>query len=217
MKTPERVVAVLKALSRETRRGRYRSAPVFDFIDERSPFQALVSCLVSQRARDEQTTRICKALFDVARTPGEMWSVPIAKLERLLYGGGFYRQKARTLRALAGAVLDHGIPETKEGLMKLPGIGPKCANLVLANCFGKGAIAVDTHVHRISNRLGWVRTTTPEKTEAALMKLVPPRWRGRVNVLLVAHGQLVCRPVGPRCGDCAVSKWCRRRGVEKPG
>jgi endonuclease-3 len=213
MTRPARVVEVLKTLSRETRRGRYREAPVYHFLDERTPFQSLVSCLVSQRTRDEQTTRIVAALLEVARTPEEILSVPVAKLEGLLYGGGFYRQKARTLHALAQAVLERGVPETKEGLTGLPGIGPKCANLVLANCFGKGAIAVDTHVHRISNRLGWVRTEAPEKTEAALMELVPPRWRRRVNVLFVAHGQLVCRPLGPKCAECSLFRWCRKRGV----
>jgi endonuclease-3 len=208
------VVEVLKTLSRETRRGRYREAPVYDFIDERTPFQSLVSCLVSQRARDERTTRIVAALFELARTPEEMLSVPVSKLESLLYGGGFHRQKARTLHALARAVLERGVPETKQALTSLPGIGPKCANLVLASCFGKRVIAVDTHVHRISNRLGWVRTEAPEKTEAALMELVPPRWRARVNVLLVAHGQLVCRPVGPKCADCSLSPRCRKRGLD---
>jgi endonuclease III len=212
----ERVVAVLRRLSRETRRGRYRSAPVYQGPMESnpSPFLELVSCLVSQRVRDQQTTRICAELFRWARTPEELAKLPLPKLERILYGAGFYRHKARRLRALAREILARGgVPRTREELVELPGIGPKCANLVLANCFGKPHIAVDTHVHRISNRMDWVRTSTPEKTESILTPLVPTRWRRRVNVLLVAHGQLVCRPVGPRCEECSVSEWCRRRSV----
>ncbi len=197
-------------------RGRYRSAPVYQGPSESdpSPFLELVSCLVSQRVRDQQTTRICAELFRWARTPEELAKLSLPKLERILYGAGFYRHKARSLRALAREILARGgVPRTREELVELPGIGPKCANLVLANCFGKPYIAVDTHVHRISNRMDWVRTSTPEKTESILTPLVPIRWRRRVNVLLVAHGQLVCRPVGPRCGECSVSEWCRRRSV----
>jgi endonuclease III len=170
---------------------------------------------VSQRVRDEQTSRVCAELFRVARTPEDFSALSLRELERILRPAGFYRQKARQLRALSRAVmeLDGAIPRTKEGLMELPGIGPKCANLVLANCFGKPAIAVDTHVHRISNRMGFVRSATPERTEELLTPLVPVRWRARVNALLVAHGQLVCRPIGPRCQDCSVAEWCLRRSV----
>lgn len=216
MRREERVVEVLRRLALETRRGRYRAAPVYQGPVESSPspFLELVSCLVSQRVRDQQTTRICAELFRWARTPEELARLPLARLERILYGAGFYRQKAKKLRALAREVLERGgVPETREELMRLSGIGPKCANLVLANCFGRPRIAVDTHVHRISNRMDWVRTATPERTEATLTPLVPIRWRRRVNVLLVAHGQLVCRPVGPRCEECAISGLCRRRSV----
>jgi endonuclease III len=215
----ERVVAVLRRLTLDTRAGRYRSAPVYQGPFEghdgvRAPFLELVSCLVSQRVRDQQTIRICAELFRWASTPEELARLPLSRLERILHPAGFYHQKARQLRALAREVLARGgVPRTRDGLMSLTGIGPKCANLVLANCFGKPQIAVDTHVHRISNRMDWVRTTTPEATEAKLTPIVPTRWRRRVNVLLVAHGQLVCRPVGPRCGECAVSEWCRRRSV----
>ncbi len=215
----ERIVAVLRKLASETRKGRYRGAPVYGgpFSTNRSPFLELVSCLVSQRVRDEQTTRVCAKIFAEATTPEELRRLPLRRLERLLYGAGFYRQKARTLHALSDAIMERGgvVPRTREGLTELPGIGPKCANLVLAHCFGKPTIAVDTHVHRISNRLDWVRTKTPEKTEARLTPHVPVRWRGRVNLLLVAHGQLVCRPIGPKCERCAVQPLCPRRGVVK--
>lgn len=217
MKREERVVSVLRTLSRETKKGRYRDAAVYQgpFDTSRSPFLELVACLISQRVRDETTTRVCRELFAEARTPEELLALPRERLRRMLFGAGFYNQKSKQLRALAQAVLDRGgeVPRTKEGLMELPGIGPKCANLVLAHCFGRPAIAVDTHVHRISNRMDWVRTDSPERTEDKLTPLVPVRWRSRVNVMLVAHGQLICRPIGPKCDDCTVATWCRRRGV----
>lgn len=214
----ERILEVLRRLARETRKGRYRDAPVYagPFSHRRSPFMELVSCLVSQRVRDEQTTRVCATIFAEATTPEELRAVPIRRLEKMLYGAGFYRQKARTLHALSDAILERGgvVPRTREELVTLPGIGPKCANLVLSHCFGEPTIAVDTHVHRISNRLDWVRSKTPAKTETALTRLVPRRWRARVNVLLVAHGQLVCRPIGPKCEECAIAELCPRRGVK---
>jgi endonuclease III len=211
-----RIVEVLRTLARETRKGRYQHAPVYagPFSHRASPFMELVSCLVSQRVRDEQTTRVCAKIFAEATTPEELRALPLPRLERMLYGAGFYRQKARTLHALSDAIVEQGgVPQTREELEALPGIGPKCANLILAHCFGQPTIAVDTHVHRISNRLDWVRSKTPEKTEKTLTPLVPVRWRARVNILLVAHGQLVCRPIGPKCDTCAVADLCPRRGV----
>ncbi len=213
----QRVPEVLRILSRDTRRGRYASAPVYQGIwVERTPFQTLVACLISTRTRDEQTLRISRDLFEVAPSPEALVELSEARLSRILYGAGFYRQKAKQLRTLAGRLIEEGdVPRTMEGLLSLPGIGPKCANLVLASCFGAPRIAVDTHVHRISNRLGWVRTATPEKTETVLTPLVPVRWRRRVNVMLVAHGQLVCRPIGPQCDECTIYALCDRRGVRK--
>lgn len=212
-----RVAEVLRILSRETRRGRYKSAPVYQGPIEgaKTPFRTLVGCLISTRTRDEQTTRVCGRLFTVAPTPESIWRLSEAKLARLLHGAGFYRQKAKHLKKLAKIIVDRGeVPQTREELIELPGIGPKCANIVLATCFGRPAIAVDTHVHRISNRLGWVKTQIPEKTEGALVEIVPVRWRRRLNVLLVSHGQLVCRPIGPRCSTCTIVDMCERRGVK---
>jgi endonuclease-3 len=174
-----------------------------------------VGCLISTRTRDEQTTRICGRLFAVAPTAQKIARLSEARLEKLLYGAGFYRQKTKQLKKLAHMVVEKGdVPRTREELMTLPGIGPKCANIVMASCFGAPAIAVDTHVHRISNRLGWVETVTPEKTEDALTPIVPTRWRRRVNKMLVAHGQLICRPIGPKCNLCSLNELCPRRGVD---
>jgi endonuclease-3 len=206
---------VLRVLARETRRGRYATAPLFRLASgETTPFLTLVGCLVSQRVRDETTARICDELFAVARTPEALLALPRARLERILRPAGFYRRKALQLHAIARAVRKGGgVPRRREELLRLPGIGPKCANIVLATWFEAPLIAVDTHVHRISNRLGWVRTRTPEETEARLTPLVPQRWRARVNRLLVAHGQLVCKPLAPLCPECPVEPLCPRRGV----
>ena len=210
----DRVTEVLRILSRKTRTRRYARAPVYQSSAQTTPFQTLVGCLISQRVRDSVTARICSDLFAVAPTEEALARLSRRRLEAILRPAGFYRTKAKHLHALAKKVVELGeVPQTREGLLALPGIGPKCANIVLASCFRAPLIAVDTHVHRISNRLGWVRTRTPERTEAALTPLVPVRWRPRVNRLLVAHGQVVCKPVGPRCLECPIDHLCERRGV----
>ena len=217
MRDPSRrVMEVLRRLAGATRRGRYAAAPVYQgpIETEKTPFQTLVGCLISTRTRDQQTTRICRRLFAIAPTAEALAELSRARLSKLLYGAGFYRQKAGQLQRLARLVVERGgVPRTRVGLLELPGIGPKCANIVLASAFGAPAIAVDTHVHRISNRLGWVRSATAAQTEERLTPKVPLRWRRRVNVLLVAHGQLVCKPIGPRCPQCLLLDLCARRGV----
>jgi endonuclease-3 len=216
----ERIIEVLKKLERDTRGGLYREAPVYrgPIEGQRTPFKTLVGCLISTRTRDEQTTRICHRLFSVAGSPEGLARLSVERLEGLLYGAGFYRQKAKQLRDLSRIICEMGeVPQSRATLVQLPGIGPKCANIVLGSCFGKPVIAVDTHVHRISNRMGWVETSQPEETEAALTPKVPVRWRRRVNVLLVAHGQLVCKPIGPRCSECRAQALCQRRNVRPSG
>ncbi len=209
------LVRVLRTLAAETRRGRYDGAAIYrgPIEGQPTPFRTLVGCLISQRARDEQTAKICARLFAEADSPEAILELPPARLRALLYGSGFFRTKARHLRAICERVVEGGVPRTREALMELPGIGPKCANIVMARCYGAPHIAVDTHVHRISNRLGWVRTKTPEQTEAALTPQVPMRWRRRVNALLVSHGQVVCKPIRPLCGECPVRALCPKRGV----
>ena len=210
-----KVVKVLRALAVETRRGRYDGAAIYrgPIEGQPTPFRTLVGCLISQRARDEQTAKICASLFAVADSPEAILRLSPARLRSILFGSGFYRTKARHLRAICEKVVERGVPSTRDGLMELPGIGPKCANLVMARCHGAPHIAVDTHVHRISNRLGWVRTKTPEQTERALTPRVPTLWRRRVNALLVSHGQLVCKPIRPLCAGCCVRALCPKKGV----
>ena len=202
------VVAVLKRAARGWRE------PVSSAL--RDPFLVLVSCLLSLRTKDPVTEAASARLFKLARTPGELSRLPIPVIEKAVYPVGFYRTKARTLKALSRTLLAERqgrVPDTMETLLALKGVGRKTANLVLTAGFGKPGICVDTHVHRISNRLGYVRTRTPEETEMALRRGLPQRYWSVYNMLLVAFGQNVCAPVSPWCSRCGVERWCAKRGV----
>ncbi|HWP35781.1 MAG TPA: endonuclease III [Thermodesulfobacteriota bacterium] len=182
----------------------------------RDPFQVLVACLISLRTRDEVTDAAAPRLLAVAPTPERLARLPEARIARLIYPAGFYRTKARTLRAVARTLLArHGgrVPDTLEALLALPGVGRKTANLVLTVGFGKPGICVDTHVHRIVNRLGFVRTRTPEETERVLRARLPRRWWIPINDVLVAFGRTVCGPLSPRCSICPAASLCLRVGV----
>ncbi|MBI5360102.1 MAG: endonuclease III [Planctomycetes bacterium] len=180
------------------------------------PYKVLVSCIISQRTRDEQTDKVSARLFNVASTPAEMAELPVRRLEKLLVGAGFYRTKARHIIAASKILLEqHGgkMPDEFDELMKLPGVGRKTANIVMVFGFGRPAIPVDTHVHRISNRLGIVRTKTPEETEFALIKIVPRRYWLALNAVMVRHGQTICRPVSPKCPECPAERMCMKRNL----
>jgi len=170
-----------------------------------APFETLVATILSSRTLDQTTAAVCQKLFRVARNSDDLKRISLRKLEKLIYPAGFYRVKARQLKKLP-ETLDRlfggRIPATAENLMRLPGVGRKTANLVAARAFGKDEICVDIHVHRISNRLGLVRTKTPIETEAALKRVVPRRYWRDLNHLLVAFGQTVCRPRYPKCAQC---------------
>jgi endonuclease-3 len=182
------------------------------------PFRVLVATMISLRTKDDVTSRAADALLGAAPTAADLASLPADRIARLIYPAGFYRTKSRNLRAAARTlVTEHGgqVPREMEKLLALPGVGRKTANLVLNLGFGLPAICVDTHVHRISNRLGWVRTRTPAETEQALMKVLPRRYWIPINELLVRFGQTVCTPLSPWCSRCPVSRWCARAGVER--
>lgn len=206
---------LLDTMEREARR---RKAPVYEFKKQvTTPFRTLVSVLLSSRTRDETTAGVTKRLFERADSPEELLALSEEELVKLIYPVGFYRVKARKLRELARALIEHHsgkVPSSYEELIKLPGIGRKSANIVLAYAFGKNAIAVDTHVHRLSNRLGIVATRKPEETENALHALVPEELKIRLNRIFVAFGQVVCRPVRPLCRECPLAEVCPRIGVE---
>jgi endonuclease III len=185
------------------------------------PFQILIGTLLSARTQDATTLAASTRLFARARTPGAVAALPVREIERLIYPVSFYRHKARHVKAAARRLLDAydgRVPSTLDDLVTLPGVGRKTATLVLILAFAsRRHICVDTHVHRISNRLGWVRTATPEQTETALYDAIDARWWSRLNLYLVTWGQNTCRPVYPRCGDCAIAADCPRLGVTRAG
>lgn len=180
-------------------------------------FQILIATLLSARTQDATTAAASGRLFARARTPRSMAKLPVREIEQLIYPVSFYRNKAEHVKACCEMLLrrfEGQVPGTLEELVMLPGVGRKTANLVLILAFkSRQNICVDTHVHRISNRLGWVATATPEETEQALYKATEQRWWADINLYLVTWGQNVCRPVHPRCGDCAIAADCPRIGV----
>ena len=181
------------------------------------PFQILVATILSARTQDATTHAASTRLFRRARTPRSMAKLPVKEIERLIYPVSFYRNKARNVKACCQMLIDRfggWVPSTLEELVVLPGVGRKTANLVMILGFKSlRNICVDTHVHRISNRLGWVKTKLPDETEQALYEATDVRWWPYINLYLVTWGQNVCRPIGPRCGDCAVADVFPRIGV----
>jgi endonuclease-3 len=181
------------------------------------PFQILIATLLSARTQDATTHAASTRLFARARTPRGMAKLEVPAIERLIYPVSFYRNKARHVKACCEMLLSDfrgRVPSTMEELVRLPGVGRKTANLVLILGFKSlHNICVDTHVHRISNRMGWVQTRQPEETEQALYAATARRWWPYINLYLVTWGQNVCRPVHPRCGDCAIARDCPRIGV----
>lgn len=186
---------------------------------EEDPFQVLIATLLSARTQDGTTLAASTRLFKRARTPRTMAGLRVKQIERLIYPVSFYRQKAKHVRATCRMLVERfggHVPATMEELLRLPGVGRKTANLVLILAFkSERNICVDTHVHRISNRLGWVRTRTPEETEQALYRATPFRFWPHINLYLVTWGQNVCRPVYPRCPECVIRPLCPRIGVTR--
>jgi endonuclease-3 len=189
--------------------------PAVEKISERqqaAPFQILIGTLLSARTQDATTLAASTRLFAVADTPEKLARLPLKRIERLIYPVGFYRHKAVFVRDLSRILLERHsgrVPSTLAELTALPGVGRKTANLVMILAFkSTQSICVDIHVHRISNRLGWVRTRTPDETEQALYRAIPRRWWPLINLYLVTWGQNTCRPVYPRCQSCVISKDC---------
>lgn len=214
---PGAIHPVMAALTEAVKKWR---TPVVTEMGKRGtePFRVLVACVLSTRTKDEVTAQAAERLFEAADGPDEMARLGEARIARLIYPVGFYKTKARHIVALCRELSGHlggRVPDEMEELLKLPGVGRKTANLVLTQGFGKPGICVDTHVHRISNRLGYVRTSTPEQTEFALREKLPAEhWRA-INDLLVAFGQHCCTPISPHCSRCPVEAHCRKVGVER--
>jgi len=183
-----------------------------------NPYRSLVFTILSARTKDENTMLAAGAILKEAPTPKELASLPIKKIERLVRPSGFYHNKAKSLSGMARMLVrdfSGKVPSSIEKLLLLPGVGRKTANILLAYSFGKDAIPVDTHVHRISNRLGIVKTKAPEKTETALEKAVPRRYWKLLNHAFVSYGQTICLPRNPKCAVCRLNRICWRIGVKK--
>ena len=184
----------------------------------RDPYQVLIATLLSLRTKDEQTRKAAQSLFALASTPQAMVKLSPEVVEKAIFPVGFYRVKARNVIAVSGLLLERyrgRVPDDIDELLTLPGVGRKTANLVVTLGYGLPGICVDTHVHRISNRLGYVRTRTPEETEMVLRKKLPRQYWIQYNDLLVAFGQNVCVPISPWCSRCPISAWCARVGVAR--
>ena len=186
--------------------------------EHRNPFRVLISTIISLRTKDEVTSAASQRLFMRADTPATMASLSEKEIARLIYPAGFYRNKARHIKQSARIIEDEHnsqVPDSRELLLAFPGVGVKTANLTLNLGFGIEAICVDTHVHRISNRLGWVDTKVPEVTEKELEKILPRKYWIEINGLLVTYGKEVCTPQSPRCSTCPLSAECPRLGVTR--
>jgi endonuclease III len=182
------------------------------------PYKVLIACLLSLRARDENTEKVSKQLFAVADTPKEIANMPTPKLEKLIFSSGHYHKKAIALKHVSKELITRfkrKVPETREELLSIKGIGIKTANLVLAFAFGQEFIVVDTHVHRIANRLGWVETKNADKTEEQLKNIMPKEFLMEANGILILFGREICQPISPWCSKCPVEKYCKRVGVTK--
>lgn len=184
----------------------------------RNPFMVLVSCILSLRTQDRTTGEASERLFRLASNPEELAGLPVKTIEKAIYPVGFYRVKARQIRRMSKELVlrhDSKVPDSLEDLLEIKGVGRKTANLVLTLGHDKYGICVDTHVHRIVNRWGLVKTGHPHDTEFALRNLLPRRYWKKINGVLVAFGQNICKPVSPLCSSCSISQACSREGVSR--
>ena len=183
-----------------------------------NPWAVLVSTIISLRTKDEVTIVASQRLLEKAPGPAELAALDNKKIEKLIYPAGFYRNKTKALKGIAEILLEQyegNVPSSMQELLALPGVGRKTANLVLAEAFDIDAICVDIHVHRISNRCGWLSSKNPEETEMILRKILPVKYWKRLNYLLVLYGQNICRPVSPFCSKCTIKKYCKQNDVDR--
>lgn len=181
-------------------------------------FRILISCLLSLRTQDKNTEKASNMLFAEADTPKEIIELPMKKLEKLIYSSGHYKKKSRVLKSVSKEILKRfggKVPSTEEELLSIKGIGRKTANIVLSFAFCQPVLPIDTHCHRIPNRLGWVRTKTPEQTEFALQKILPKKYWMEFNGIFVLFGKTICQPISPLCSQCPIQKYCPKIGVKR--
>ena len=209
------VQRIIETLKREKKK--FKRTAISEIHKTKDPFRVLISCLLSLRTKDEVTLRASERLFSVAKTPQEFLNLPTKKIEELIYPVGFYRVKAKRIKEISKIIIERyggKVPDNLEELLTLPGVGRKTANIVITQGFNKYGIAVDTHVHRVSNRLGLVKTKTPEETEVKLREIIPKKYWIELNDLFVSFGQNICTPISPRCSICPISKYCDKVGVK---
>lgn len=207
--------AVMRILRREVPKWQ---TPIVTLMAETyaSPFRVLISCILSLRTQDATTAEASGRLFALAETPDQMLKLTKARIEKLIFPVGFYRTKAKTLVEICRVLMENfsgKVPDEIEELLKLRGVGRKTANLVVTLGYRKPGICVDTHVHRISNRWGYVRTKNPAATEFVLREKLPKRYWIEYNDLLVSLGQQICRPISPKCSQCPIKTYCQKVGV----
>lgn len=182
------------------------------------PFEILISCLLSLRSRDETTEVVSENLFKVANTPEKIIKLPLLKLKKIIFKTGHYNKKSETLKHVSQILINKynsKVPDTYEELISIKGIGPKTAKIVLAFAFQKDFIPIDTHCHRIPNRLGWIKTKTAEQTDKEIPKILPKKYWREFNSTFVQFGREICQPISPWCSKCPIKKYCERIGVKK--
>ena len=208
---------IINILREETRKW---DVPIVTLTAETShdPFRVLISTILSLRTQDTTTAKVSKRLFELADNPHDMLKLSVKQIEKAIYPVGFYKTKARTIRYLCRELIERyksRVPDDLDELLKLKGVGRKTANIVVTLGYGKPGVCVDTHVHRISNRLGYIKTKTPLETEMLLRKKLPKKYWIEFNDLLVSFGQHLCRPISPWCSVCPIESYCDKVGVTK--
>jgi len=206
----DNIVQILKARYHDD------TSALMDVSNARDPFRVLISCILSLRTKDEVTAKATKRLFARAKTPAEMLNLTKEEIEAAIYPVGFYHRKAEQILEICRVLIgqyDSRVPDELEELLNFKGVGRKTANIVVTMGYNKLGVAVDTHVHRISNRIGLVATETPHQTEFALREVLPQKYWIIFNDLLVMHGQNICTPISPKCSMCPISAYCERVGV----
>lgn len=215
-KTRKRLVKIILKLKDETKKFENTLISKVEK-DNKDPYKILISCILSLRTRDEIAYKAYKRLFSLAKNPEEMLNLKESEIENAIREVNYYKTKAKRILEISKVLIEEysgKVPNKIDELLKLNGVGRKTANIVLSYAFGKNAIAVDTHVHRISNRLGVVKTKSPYETEMKLMKILPEKYWKDVNKNFVIWGQNICLPRNPKCNECAIIKYCKRVGVK---
>jgi len=205
---------IIDCLVKDYKTNKVQHTEFVDFMENiKDPYLVLICCILSLRTNDKTTIKATKRMLELAKTPYEMQNVKVEDLVSAIYPVGFYKSKASQIIELSKIIVEkyNGlVPDEIEELTKFKGVGRKTANLVLTKGFNKPAICVDVHVHRISNRLGYVKTSSPDETELELRKKLPKKYWIDFNTLLVTHGQNICKPQKPKCDICSIKKYCKK-------